>query len=112
PIDFENGALVLETVRGMIRADRQCLNEDLLKIQMRAGGALPVTREKALLAERRVQLELLREEIRRDLDRLNQETADREPQAAPSKNAKSEGAKPGPTKTRGTFMGLRRWLGG
>jgi len=116
PLDFENGALVLESVRGLIRADRRRVEEELLVLQARKGNpsapAPPAAVEKAPLSDRRAQLERLRGEMREDLARLAREAAAREPQHAPQQPAKPQASKPGPTKTRGTFMGLRRWLGG
>jgi hypothetical protein len=116
PLDFENGALVLESVRGLIRADRRRVEEELLVLQARKGspsGPAPAAAvEKAPLSDRRAQLERLRDEMREDLARLAQEAAAREPQRPPQQSAKPQANKPGPTKTRGTFMGLRRWLGG
>lgn len=116
PLDFENGALVLESVRGLIRADRRRVEEELLVLQARKGspsGPRPMGAvEKAPLSDRRAQLERLRDEMREDLARLAQEAAAREPQRPPQQSAKPQANKPGPTKTRGTFMGLRRWLGG
>lgn len=111
PLDFDNGALVLQSVRGLIRADRQRVDEDLLKLRSHKGDqsadSLAASLERAPLTDRRRQLEQLRDVIRQDLERLTQAAAAREPQRAPQ-----QPAKPAPTKTRGTFMGLRRWLGG
>jgi hypothetical protein len=118
PLEIENCVAELNAFCQQLEADRRAVEEDVRQLEQRGNaGAALAERDRASLSGEQAQLNLLREELRLELERLqradesksrwNKKTAhgtERKPAAeAPKKDA--------PEKARGSFLGLRRWLG-
>jgi hypothetical protein len=118
PLEIENCVAELNAFCRQLEADRRAIEEDVRQLEQRGNaGAALAERDRASLSGEQAQLNLLREEIRLELERLqradeskgrwNKKTA----QGTERKPAAEAANKEAPEKARGSFLGLRRWLG-
>jgi DNA repair exonuclease SbcCD ATPase subunit len=111
PFDLSNLEAQLSEFRRLLQADRHSVEEDVTHLQTHRGGELNSKPPSAPLAGEMAQLNQLRREIRQEIDRLQSERpgilAQGEAPAQPPKKNQTP-----TTKSRGTFLGIRRWLTG
>jgi len=105
-LDIDRCAAALAEFCEQVEADRQAVEKDTEQLQQRKIDPENLAvHEAAPLVDERAMLDRIREEIQREMNRLQQHNGSKQ------QRPRSVVAQPLPAKTRGTLHGLRKWFG-
>ncbi len=112
PFDLASFEEQLSEFRKLLQSDRHAIEEDVQNLQTHRGEELKAQPQRAPLTAEAARLNQLRHEIQQEMDRLHRERPDSFVDSGSASQTPSKKPVAPATKSRGTFLGLRRWLTG